>query len=469
MADVRGLVGVDARVLDDHVPGPTGGLAALAEARDELGGERPPIEEEVDVAAARDLGAPDAGCLGQRLREALGDLAGLAAQALRQVERGGQGEVAQLHPRGVLEGDVREVDVEGGPGRLRHRAGEALLNIQDHSQLSYLARVAGPRPLTSFDSPGGRAPGPRSARVRYHGNMIRKALLLALLPAAVQAAPARHFDVTATFAPTKKAGGNAAVVVTFRPLDPDVRVNETPAPRLRARPHPGRARGQAGARLEPGPGLRPAHREVPRHRSARLVPGRDRAHGAEGAPTRSRRASSTSTARRGRPGAAAGSRTSDPGGQRPLSGRRRPARSAAPVAEEASSRSAGVLRLRKKRLGVAERPELERAQLEDAHLRPEGRHPQLACRDLPEDRSEAGRGIDGAQGLGAARREGHHGVPRARRVPPGVRGGPPGRAAGPPPRRGPGGPRTPRARRGSPRWGPRPRAGRRPPAAPRSV
>jgi hypothetical protein len=63
--------------------------------------------------------------------------------------------------------------------------------------------------------------------------MIRKALLLALLPAAAQAAPARHFDVTAAFAPAKKAGGSAAVVVTFQPLDPDVRVNETPAPRLR--------------------------------------------------------------------------------------------------------------------------------------------------------------------------------------------------------------------------------------------
>ena len=140
MADVRGLVGVDVRVLDDHVPGSPGGLAALVEARDELGGERSPIEEEVDVAAAPDLGAPHAGRLGQLLREALGDLAGLAAQPLRQVEGGGQGEVAQLHPRGVLEGDVREVDVESGSGRVFHRAGEALLNLQDHSQLSYLAQ-----------------------------------------------------------------------------------------------------------------------------------------------------------------------------------------------------------------------------------------------------------------------------------------------------------------------------------------
>jgi hypothetical protein len=63
--------------------------------------------------------------------------------------------------------------------------------------------------------------------------MIRKAFLLALLPAASQAASARHFDVTATFAPAHKAGGSAAVVVTFRPLDPDVRVNETPAPHLK--------------------------------------------------------------------------------------------------------------------------------------------------------------------------------------------------------------------------------------------
>ena len=45
--------------------------------------------------------------------------------------------------------------------------------------------------------------------------------------------PARHFDVTAAFIPAKKAGGNAAVAVTFRALDPDVRVNETPAPRLK--------------------------------------------------------------------------------------------------------------------------------------------------------------------------------------------------------------------------------------------
>ena len=51
--------------------------------------------------------------------------------------------------------------------------------------------------------------------------------LLALGPAA------RHFDVIGVFEPAKKAGGEAAIAVTFRALDPDVKVNETPAPRLK--------------------------------------------------------------------------------------------------------------------------------------------------------------------------------------------------------------------------------------------
>jgi hypothetical protein len=62
--------------------------------------------------------------------------------------------------------------------------------------------------------------------------MIRRTLLVMLVPAAALAAPARHFDVTAAFTPAKKAAANATVAVTFRPLDPDVKVNETPAPRL---------------------------------------------------------------------------------------------------------------------------------------------------------------------------------------------------------------------------------------------
>jgi len=63
--------------------------------------------------------------------------------------------------------------------------------------------------------------------------MLRRTFLVALVPAAMAAAPARHFDVTAAFAPPKNAAADGAVAVTFRALDPDVRVNETPAPRLK--------------------------------------------------------------------------------------------------------------------------------------------------------------------------------------------------------------------------------------------
>lgn len=49
----------------------------------------------------------------------------------------------------------------------------------------------------------------------------------------VSAAPVRHFEVTPSFVPPKKAGGDGSVAVTFRPLDQDLRVNESPAPRLK--------------------------------------------------------------------------------------------------------------------------------------------------------------------------------------------------------------------------------------------
>ena len=63
--------------------------------------------------------------------------------------------------------------------------------------------------------------------------MIARCALAALLPVAALAAPLRHFEVMADFKAPRTAGGEGAVAVTFRPLDPDVRVNEPPAPRLR--------------------------------------------------------------------------------------------------------------------------------------------------------------------------------------------------------------------------------------------
>ena len=63
--------------------------------------------------------------------------------------------------------------------------------------------------------------------------MIRRTLLVALVPAATLAAPVRYFDVSASFAPPKTAAAQGVVAVTFQALDPDLRVNENPAPRLK--------------------------------------------------------------------------------------------------------------------------------------------------------------------------------------------------------------------------------------------
>jgi hypothetical protein len=60
--------------------------------------------------------------------------------------------------------------------------------------------------------------------------MVRHSLLVAILALAPSS---RHFDVMAAFEPAKRQGGEGAVAVTFRALDPDVKLNETPAPRLK--------------------------------------------------------------------------------------------------------------------------------------------------------------------------------------------------------------------------------------------
>jgi len=56
---------------------------------------------------------------------------------------------------------------------------------------------------------------------------------LALVLVSVVAVAPRHFDLVASFVPPGKPGASGAVAVTFRALDPDVRLNETPAPRLK--------------------------------------------------------------------------------------------------------------------------------------------------------------------------------------------------------------------------------------------
>jgi hypothetical protein len=133
VADVGGLVGVDARVLDDHVARPLGHLAPGQGAR-ELASERSAVEEEVHVSPAGHRAPSDARGRRELLRQALGDLAGRTVELLGEVEGGGQGEVPELNPGRVLEGDILEFDVEGRPSCAPRRVGETPLSIQDHNE-----------------------------------------------------------------------------------------------------------------------------------------------------------------------------------------------------------------------------------------------------------------------------------------------------------------------------------------------
>jgi hypothetical protein len=67
--------------------------------------------------------------------------------------------------------------------------------------------------------------------LRYdHGVM---GFLCASVLAVAAASPPRHFDVAAAFVAPKVPGGVGAVSVLFSPTDPDVHVNQEPAPRLK--------------------------------------------------------------------------------------------------------------------------------------------------------------------------------------------------------------------------------------------
>jgi len=59
--------------------------------------------------------------------------------------------------------------------------------------------------------------------------------LLALVPAAAMAV-GEHYTVSAAYVPSAKPRATAAVAVTFIPADPDVKINQEPAPRLKLDP-----------------------------------------------------------------------------------------------------------------------------------------------------------------------------------------------------------------------------------------
>ena len=115
VADVGGLVGVDAGVLDEAIAGAADvGVLVGGHARDDGG----PIEAEVEIAGAGGLDGANAGqaargdgC-GERVGELCGDDAGGLAEALGEVEGERRGELAEGDLRRLLGADLGELEPE---------------------------------------------------------------------------------------------------------------------------------------------------------------------------------------------------------------------------------------------------------------------------------------------------------------------------------------------------------------------
>jgi hypothetical protein len=65
---------------------------------------------------------------------------------------------------------------------------------------------------------------------------MRATLVLAFLPTGLLAAGPQHFTLSSAYNPPAKAGGNGSIAVVFVATDPEVHINEAPAPRLKLDP-----------------------------------------------------------------------------------------------------------------------------------------------------------------------------------------------------------------------------------------
>jgi hypothetical protein len=65
---------------------------------------------------------------------------------------------------------------------------------------------------------------------------VRSLLVAWILAAVAAGSPPRHFDVAASYGAPKEPASSGAVSVLFSPTDPDVHINEEPAPRLKLDP-----------------------------------------------------------------------------------------------------------------------------------------------------------------------------------------------------------------------------------------
>ena len=220
------LVGIDAGVLDDDAARAARAPAAGdASGRVQLPGHGAPLQEQVHVAAARHLRPPHAGAAGQLARPgAARSRAGLRRSVLAR----SKGAVRARSPSSAA----------GGTGR-RPRRGR---------RRGRLWRPVAPRARVAL---GGRGSFllPGGSRLRRKAQHYRARARFGTLPATISPwssrpfrpagrtppGPPQHFTLGAALRaredrPRRRRGRH------LHPLDPDVYVNEEPAPRLKLDP-----------------------------------------------------------------------------------------------------------------------------------------------------------------------------------------------------------------------------------------
>ncbi|OQC39426.1 MAG: hypothetical protein BWX64_01631 [Acidobacteria bacterium ADurb.Bin051] len=132
MPDVRRLVRVDVRVLDDDLRGPCRRGRSDRRGGEQPGGEGAAGEREVQVAGPLHPQRPNAGRQLPAAGELLGDLTGRPAELPGEVERGGEGEVAEGAPGWYL-GDRTVFDPVPVPDPSGQLGRQGLLPGEEHA------------------------------------------------------------------------------------------------------------------------------------------------------------------------------------------------------------------------------------------------------------------------------------------------------------------------------------------------
>jgi len=135
MADVRRLVRIDRRVLDDRLPGVRGGTSGRRGGIESRPQKRPAIEEDVQVAIRCGLESGDALDLRQRTGQFLGDDLRRLAQPARQLERHWQRKVAERACRRVSDSERRLIgrrEIVALAQERRETRAQQVVNRQNH-------------------------------------------------------------------------------------------------------------------------------------------------------------------------------------------------------------------------------------------------------------------------------------------------------------------------------------------------